>query len=151
MTRVDFYILPPGDERQRLVFACSLSEKAYRQGLKVYLRAGDDTTARQLDQLLWTFRQGSFVPHAVLEKTDAAENFPVLIGTGPAAPKTTSLTINLAPEFLEEGPNHPRVAELIGHDESSRIAGRARFRRYRELGLSPETHTLTSWPAGGEH
>lgn len=150
MTRVDFYILPPGDERQRLIFACRLCEKAYRQGLTVYLRAGDETTAHQFDQLLWTFRQGSFVPHALLEDGDAADNPPVLIGVGPVAPQTTGLIINLAPEPPEECPRQVRVAEVVGHDESSRLAGRARFRRYREWGLSPETHTLNRWPAGGE-
>lgn len=151
MTRVDFYVLPPGDERQRLVFACRLSEKAYRQGLKVYLRAGDEATARQLDQLLWTFRQGSFVPHALREESEAAETPPVLIGIKPVAPEATDLIVNLAPELPQEYLRHPRVAELIGHDESSRIAGRARFRHYKNQGLEPETHTLATWPSSGEN
>jgi DNA polymerase-3 subunit chi len=150
MTRVDFYVLPPGDERQRLVFACRLSEKAYRQGLTVYLRTSEEATARQLDQLLWSFRQGSFVPHALLEESDAAKNPPVLIGVKPIAPDATGLVINIGGEPAEECLRQARVAELVGHDEPSRMAGRARFRHYKALGLSPETHTLSVWPTSGE-
>ena len=151
MTRVDFYILPPGDERQRLVFACRLSEKAYRQGLKVYVRAGDEATAHQLDQLLWTFRQGSFVPHVLLEDREAEENPPVLIGIRPVAPQAADLIVNLARELPEEYQRLSRVAEVVGHDEPSRLAGRARYRHYKNEGLEPETHTLTVWPSGGEN
>lgn len=150
MTRVDFYVLPPGDERQRLVFACRLSEKAYRQGLRIYLRTGDEATAHQLDQLLWTFRQGSFVPHALLEGSEAAECPPVLIGVRPIAPEATGLIINLAHELPEEYRRQSRVAELVAHDEPSRLAGRARYRHYKNEGLAPETHTLTTWPSVGE-
>jgi DNA polymerase-3 subunit chi len=183
MTRVDFYILPPGDERQRLVFACRLTEKAYRQGLTVYLRAGDETTASQLDQLLWTFRQGSFVPHARAEERDTAdksagepictaqppagwrtepapdsirgmcgnEKPPVLVGVAPNAPETTGLMINLAKEPPEQYQRLARLAELVGQDESSRQAGRERYRHYREQNLTLEIHPLTTWPSGGDN
>lgn len=150
MTRVDFYVLPPGDERQRLTFACRLTEKAYRQGLNVYLRADDPATARQLDQLLWTFRQGSFIPHVVLDDTDAPENFPVLIGDRPNAPPSTGLIVNLAREVPERC-GEARLAEIVGNDQASRLAGRTRYRHYKNLGLEPDTHTLTAWPASGDH
>src|SRR3569832_2056639 len=63
MTRVDFYILPDAstDGRERL--ACRLADKAYRLGHEVYIHARDRQHAARLDELLWTFRAGSFVPH----------------------------------------------------------------------------------------
>ena len=67
MTKVDFYLLGEGaDSRERI--ACRLAEKAWRLGNRVYVLAPDQAAAQALDELLWTFSQGSFVPHAVCEQ-----------------------------------------------------------------------------------
>lgn len=61
--RVDFYVLAGPKPAARLRFACRLAEKAYRLDHRVHLQTGSAAEAEQLDELLWTFRQGSFVPH----------------------------------------------------------------------------------------
>ncbi|EQD36977.1 DNA polymerase III chi subunit, HolC [mine drainage metagenome] len=43
------------------------------------------------------------------------------------------------PSFLER---IARVVEIIDGEPSRRDAGRARFKAYRQTGLSPDTHTL---------
>ena len=79
MARIDFYILDQAGPKARLVFACRLAEKAWRLDNTVHVLAEDDRTARELDELLWTFRDGSFVPH---ERIGAGEpESPVTIGT----------------------------------------------------------------------
>jgi DNA polymerase III subunit chi len=67
MTRVDFYVLPDADPAQRPLLACKLAEKAYGQGLKVYIHTATEGEALHLDELLWTFRAGSFLPHAIVK------------------------------------------------------------------------------------
>ncbi|MEZ5578324.1 MAG: DNA polymerase III subunit chi [Candidatus Competibacteraceae bacterium] len=43
--------------------ACRLADKAYGLGHTVYLFTASEARAAALDDLLWTFRQDSFVPH----------------------------------------------------------------------------------------
>ena len=81
MTRVDFYVLPTSTLHERRVLACKLTEKAWRQGINVYIHTSSGTETDIMNNLLWTFRQGSFIPH---EKSSAPladrEDMVVLIG-----------------------------------------------------------------------
>ncbi len=84
--RVDFYILPGDAPAARDQLGCRLAEKACKMGHKVYLHTESEAHARRLDELLWTFRAGSFLPHALLGD-DPQPAPPVLIGrTGGAEP-----------------------------------------------------------------
>jgi DNA polymerase-3 subunit chi len=93
---------------------------------------------------LWTFSQGSFIPHRLIE-TPATANVvePVLIGCGIApASQEPQVLINLAgtvPEFFSR---YQRVAELVDGNDHRRMQGRERFRFYREKGFEPQTHRL---------
>ncbi|MDH3491877.1 MAG: DNA polymerase III subunit chi, partial [Gammaproteobacteria bacterium] len=80
MARVDFYVLERADERARQMLACKLAEKAYRLENTVYIHAKSRDDAEHLDALLWTFRDGSFVPHGLSGSNDEAEVSPVMIG-----------------------------------------------------------------------
>ena len=139
-TRVSFYLLESADARARLLFACRLAEKAWHLGNRVHARTPDAEASRELDELLWTFRQGSFVPHAVLPVTEE-DIPPVTIGDGTDAP-AADLLINLAGDAPADCANWPRIAEIIDATAEGRERGRQRFRAYRQLGLDPETHTV---------
>ena len=63
-------------------------------GNKVYAHASSDKDANQFDEMLWTFRQGSFVPHErVNGETQAA---PVCIGTNKKSRSEGEVLINLS-------------------------------------------------------
>ena len=64
--RVDFYILEEASGKARLSLACKLAEKAYLAAQSVLIWHTDLDEIRTLDEMLWTFRDGSFVPHDVL-------------------------------------------------------------------------------------
>ena len=65
MPEVSFYILPSESQEERYLFACKLIEKAYRSGHFCYVLTDDAEQSQILDDLLWTFRAGSFIPHQV--------------------------------------------------------------------------------------
>ncbi len=134
---MDFHILTSSGVAERLHYACRLTEKAWRQGCRVYLRAESGEQAAELDTLLWTFRDRSFVPH----RLDAAggDPEPVLVGTGdgPEAADPDVL-VNLAPEPAPEPALFNRVVEITDSDPAVRDAARQRFRWYREQGYQPE-------------
>ncbi|MDF9392497.1 MULTISPECIES: DNA polymerase III subunit chi [Methylococcus] len=134
MTRVDFYLLPASESV--LPYACRLTEKAYRQGHKVFLATDTDEEAAQLDDLLWTFRQGSFVPHSAVTGHTAAGPCPVAVGRQPPA-GFNDVMINLGSTVPEAFRRFRRVIELVGPDDAARALKREHFRYYRSQGLSP--------------
>jgi DNA polymerase-3 subunit chi len=141
MTRVNFYVLESAAEGDRDVAVCRLTHKAFAQGHRVYLLTPDEEAARRLDALLWTFNQGSFVPHAIHPAQDDVP-VPVLIGTDEPPTEHDDVLIQLAPEPSASFERFQRVLEVIGPKEDDKQRGRNRFRFYRERGCTPTTHTL---------
>lgn len=139
--RVDFYILADDspDARERL--SCRLAEKAWKQGLTIYLHTDTPARAALLDDLLWTYRDGSFVPHARCgDAQDPAP--PILIGSGTDTPADSDVLINLDGEVPGFYDRFARIAEIVPAQEPGRQAGRERFRFYREHGLMPHSHQI---------
>ena len=139
--RIDFYVLPGQEPNGRLSLACRLAEKAYGLGHRVYLHAASPEQARQLDDLLWTFRQGSFVPHTLCPPAEGDAS-PVLIGSEETPPPAAQVLINLSdtvPAFFER---YERVAELVEQQPSILAKSRERFRFYRDRGYEPVSHRL---------
>ena len=98
MTQVDFYILDSDSDDARLLLACKIVDKATQLDNHVYVHSTSDDEARKLDELLWTFMQGSFIPHRVVRgELDAPPLEPVLIGVNqPPGPGRWDVLVNLA-------------------------------------------------------
>ena len=142
MSRVDFYILGESGESARHVFACRLAEKAYRLSNSVHIRTADASLTTRIDELLWTFRDGSFVPHEIVSPGKPAVA-PVTIGSiNSGEPASSDLLINLAPDLPGSIAAFPRVAEIVSSDEGSRLQSRQRFAAYRDQGHTLETHNI---------
>lgn len=139
MTRVDFYVIPSADPDARLTIACRLAEKAWRQGMRVFVLCADEAQRETLDTRLWSFRGETFIPHnAVEEHADS----PVVLGLGEAPESHRDLLINLTlaiPSFVA---HFSRVAELVVEEPAIRQAARENFRQYREQGYPLQDHRL---------
>ena len=142
MARVDFYVLAQADERARHLLACKLAEKAYKLDHTVYIHTMTRTDAERIDELLWTFRDGSFVPHSVSGSRDGTESSPVMIGSDPGGVEPRDLLINLCDEIPPFAESFPRVAELVTSDENCRLLSRKRYAVYRDQGHTINTHKL---------
>ncbi len=141
MPRVDFYILADDDERRRLNYLCRLVEKAWRLGHRVWIHAPAGEHARVLDEHLWTFSQGSFVPHERAGGEEEA-SCPIVIGDRPDDADARHLLVNEAeeiPPFIER---FARIAEVVNQSPSIRSAARARYTRYRESGCELHHHQV---------
>lgn len=141
MPRVDFYVLAEADGESRLRLACRLAEKAFSPEQRVFVLASSSEEARQLDELLWTFRDRSFVPHALVDAPDA-DLMPVLIGTDPAAVEQADVLINLGAGVPAGYERFGRIVEPLDGDRERRQQGRERFRYYRERGDTPQSHDV---------
>ncbi len=142
MTRVDFYLLHGSNRQEREKLACRLTEKAWKLGHKIYLHSGSESESRQLDDLLWSFRAKSFVPHDQLESCDGTAA-PVLLGYAEEpALSVHDVLINLSAAVPTFFSRFERVIELINEDETIRKAGRDRYRFYQERGYTLNTHNI---------
>lgn len=142
MTRVDFYVLQENKANSRGIFSCRLIEKIYKTGHKILLHVQDEQQAEIMDDLLWTWRQGSFIPHEHCQAGKSAES-PVIINYHPE-PETDmqDVLINLAPEVPLFFSQFDRVAEIIDQNEQTRQSGRERYRFYQERGYPLESHDI---------
>lgn len=147
MTRIDFYILPDSASSSRPLLACRLADKAYKLGHHIYIHTESREQAMQMDDLLWTFSQGSFLPHALAaDRGNPAP--PILIGQGdePAlSPEAgADVLINLTsgvPLFFSR---FERVAEIIDQGDAQKQAGRERYRFYRDRGYALQSHNVAT-------
>lgn len=150
MTQVDFYILPESSDQARLALACRLADKAVQQRLDVFVLADSESEARQLDELLWTFAQNSFLPHRLAWELDAPAEEPILIGCRERAmPEAVTeethrwdVIVNLTPDVPETFGRYQRLAEIVDAEPGRREHGRVRYRYYRDRGYELKTHQL---------
>lgn len=145
MTRVDFYVIADESEHARLNVACRLAEKAHVHGHRVHVHTNSAADSSTFDQHLWTYRDGGFVPHALVDddiNTRFPNAAPILIGHGHEPQSNTEILINLAnavPDFFSR---LDRVMEIVGGDASTRAAARERFKFYRDRGYDLKSHNL---------
>ena len=141
--RVDFYVLKTAAPKQRWAFACRLTEKAYLKSLKVVVLSDTLSDALALDELLWTFNERSFVPHQVCaDERSVDPATPVHLTPDAAAVPAADLLINLTQRLPAQLEGYARIAEVIDADEERRRLGRERFKAYRDLKLTLETHQI---------
>lgn len=141
MTRVDFYILPDADEDRRQVYLCRLVEKAWRTGHRIWIHIPEPGRAAALDERLWTFSQGSFVPHERAGDEPADPSCPILLGGGePDAER--QLLVNEGTEVPACCERFHRIAEVVNQADKTRRPGRDRYAAYRDRGYELHHHRV---------
>jgi DNA polymerase III subunit chi len=141
--RVDFYVLKSSTPKQRWIFACRLTEKAYLRDLRVVILSEAEAEAKALDDLLWTFNDRSFVPHQYCRDEHSIDSAtPVHVTAAPEAAGTADLLVNLSDRLPSRLERFTRIAEIIDADPERRRLGRERFKAYRDQKLTLETHQL---------
>jgi DNA polymerase-3 subunit chi len=108
----------------RLRQACMLTEQAYLAGQRVLVWLDPGDMAR-FDDLLWTFGDRAFVPHEPLADDPARSEAPVQLHAG-ALPDGIGTAFGTLVTLREQP------------EPACRNAGRARFRWYREQGVTPQ-------------
>ena len=59
--------------------ACEIAEQTYGQGQRLQIIAANEEQATRLDDLLWTWKPDSFVPHGIWEESADQVAQPVVI------------------------------------------------------------------------
>ena len=142
MAEVSFYILSSALLQERYLFACKLIEKAYRNGQFCYILTDNDAQSQLLDDLLWTFRAGSFIPHEIYTGQAPTTDKVVLIGSVKAPEHSQGLLFNLSTKYPEDISKTKRILEILDNCEVTKVAARNRYRQYKQAGMSVTTHNM---------
>ncbi|WOX05021.1 DNA polymerase III subunit chi [Microbulbifer pacificus] len=141
MTRIDFYVLASENPGEIPTFACRLAEKAFRSGLHVLIAVDNPEQAQQLDELLWTYREDSFLPHAVQNKVQQAA---IEINSGEDPGQHHGLLINLCSDIPAWFSRFERLAEIVCQQPGSLARSRTRYTHYRDRGYPLQSHNITN-------
>lgn len=133
----------------KLPYACRLLRKAWRAGRRVVV-TGDARELARLDQLLWTFDPGEFIPHARLRSGERPEprmrRTPLWLAEQPADAGACDVLVNLGPGLLADAALPARTIELVASDADEVAAGRQRWRQHLSAGRQPVNHPQGASP-----
>jgi DNA polymerase IIIc chi subunit len=143
MKRADFYVLSEDSAEARLRFVCRLAEKAVEQGARVYVQTASMADAQRLDELLWTFNDRSFLPHQLFTGSEVSHaRVMIMIGELPAPTDARQLLVNLTDALPADLDTYERIAEVVDSDPARKQIARERYKQYRELGCTLESHNV---------
>ena len=142
MAEVSFYILPSESTQERYEFACKLIEKAYRSGCFCYVLTDNAEQSQKIDDQLWTFRAGSFIPHQIYTGKLPSFEKVILIGSLNAPDNWQKTVINLSSHYPEEFDKIERILEILDNSEVTKEPGRNRYRHYQQTGVNITTHKI---------
>ncbi|PVZ65454.1 DNA polymerase III subunit chi [Pelagibaculum spongiae] len=134
MTEITFYLLAQDNQQARMQYACRIAEKAVQQGKRVYLHTQSEQQAREMDDLLWSFKPGSFVPHERYISHDPQS--PVVIGCVERPETQADILINLSTNLPLFFSQFQRNIEIIPEDNEIRPKLRQNWKFYQDRGYS---------------
>ena len=122
-----------------------LLERARTAGYRIVLRAGSTERVEQLNALLWTFDEASFLPHGAARDGNAASQ-PIWLTEREENPNEAGMLVLVDGVEAADLGSFARCADLFdGRDEGAVAAARERWRRARDAG-----HQLTYWQQTGK-
>ena len=142
--KVDFYVCKDKTPQFTLRTICRVVEKGLTAGHRIHvlLRSADD--CENLDSLLWTYRDRSFIPHEI--SNAPIEHCPLTISAENSDKMDVNhsdMLVNVMYEVPDNFMQFQRIAEIIDIQVESIRAGRERYRFYRENGLEPQHHEVS--------
>lgn len=143
-TSVDFYLLEDSTDDAKWLLACRLAEKAYLRRHQVFIYCDCQDTAEMLDELMWIFKENSFIPHNIQGEGPKSPP-PIQIGyagytTDPAG--FSDILFNLSDEIPVFHQRFKRIIEIVPHNDTEKEISREHYRQYRINGLKIQTHSI---------
>jgi DNA polymerase III subunit chi len=117
---------------------CELAESFYQQGQRVYITVDDENQGVTLDQFMWHWKKGSFLPHVYDNGAVECHDDPVVIGTVERNPNAATVLIMGHPcstAFIRHFEQAVDFAELYQPELAAE--SRVRFANYRTAGFEP--------------
>ncbi len=143
--KADFYLLATADPAGLYHFACRLTEKANSLANQIYFLCRDEEQQSRLDDLLYSYRPESFLPHSTKDQPNGLT--PIILGLTLPVEFQPDVLINLQTEPALQLPSQLtasefRVIELVLNTSSEKHIARIKFKGYKEASFELQTHNL---------
>ncbi len=143
LAKISFHILTSETSpKARELHCCKLIAADYDSDAKsrIYVHTATSEESKNLDLLLWTFSDISFIPHGIYDpqKPEAT----IVIGNDDHLQITGNTLINLSNRLPPFYQNFNHLIEIIAHDEEMKSLARSRFRNYQKNGYTLETFMI---------
>jgi DNA polymerase-3 subunit chi len=138
MTRISF-LHGAGD---RLQAAVAWLAQAAHSGRRVLVYAPQERDLEHLDRLLWALPATGFTPHCKNGAALATET-PVVLTGSLEQPVHDECLLNLSAEVPPAFSRFEHLVEIVSTSDPDKIAGRERFRFYRERGYPLEAKDIS--------
>jgi len=143
MARIDFH----SNVSDKLEYACRLTRKIWSatpegEPVRNIVMVGEKADLKKLDELLWIFSKSDFLPHCFIED-EAASETPIILTDDFASPALNTIAhadvmihlgMRMPKDVAALVARFPRIVEVVTVNEAERLAGRERYKAYRELG-----------------
>ena len=139
--RVDFYLLASVEPDALGLVACRLLEKAYCKGHRIYVHCENQHDAEWIDELLWTFRDDSFIPHN-LQGEGPEPPPPVQLGYDKEPRGFNDILLNLSHHIPPFYSKFKRIMELVTNLEAAKEQSRSHYKEYKSKGYELHTHHI---------
>jgi DNA polymerase-3 subunit chi len=140
MPRADFYLIAkPRFSERPLLLVCELARKAFAAQQPTLILTRDFEQAEELDELLWTFDEDTYIPHQLAGDDDDAHTAVLIAPPGvdtPVRPLTINLREQCPPNYGE------RVLEVVAANPAEREGSRLRWRDYQRLGFEVNKYDM---------
>ena len=138
-----FYILDSNDDIN--YSTCKIIKKFYEAGKRILVSSKNSILIDDLNKLLWTFEQLSFIPHSTSKDYDSLT--PVLLTeTGykndSIIKKDYNIFINLDDEVKTDYHNYEIVIELVDGNEYQKNLSREKYLYYKNNKLNVKHENL---------
>ncbi len=117
----------------KLRVVCDVVEREFSQGNKVVINIGDEKEAKTLDNMLWSWKQSTFIPHNYTESLDSAKKDPVLISNDVKDHISYDTLILVDPAELDICNNYSKVIDFAEKYNPTKLeTDRKRYKLYRD-------------------
>ena len=128
-----FYILNKAEDLK--ISVCKIIKEYYKKKYKIFVSSRSDNLVNELNNLLWTFEQISFIPHCTTKNYD--KNSPILLSGKDSFPKIINLKeydvwLNLDDEMEENYTDFEIILEIVSQNEEERILSRKKYLNYQK-------------------
>lgn len=141
LIRVDFYLLNNDQPQAAWLVACRLLEKAYHRGHRVFVYCDTSKDVEHLDELLWTYKDDSFIPHNIQGEGPEPPP-PIQIGCGAEPRGFNDILLNMAITIPPYFTRFKRVMEVVSGNDTAKEISRAHYREYRANHCELHTHPI---------
>ena len=137
MTEIRFYHLERQTQEQVIPVILT---KALERGHRAILKMCDEAQVARMNDHLWNFNVGSFLPHGC-EKDGNAELQPIWITHSDENPNKADVMILSQGAEIEDPSKFDLCCEMLdGNDERAVLVARERWKKYKE-----QNFDLTYW------